>query len=107
MRVFAYSAEAGTYAATLDGQAPADLAAERRWELTEIQDEVTAAKRDQLIGREVVVLVETLGFARSYREAPEIDGAISVPEDLAVGQFHTVRVLDAIGPDLVAEAVSS
>lgn len=104
---FTYSAEAGTHATTLDGQVPAELAAERRRELAEIQDEITAAKRDQLIGREVVVLVDTPGLARSYREAPEIDGVISVPEDLAVGQFHTVRVLDALGPDLVAEAVSS
>ncbi len=103
---FTYSAEAGTYATTLDDQVPAELAAERRRELAEIQDEITAAKRDQLIGREVEVLVDAPGMARSYREAPEIDGIVSVPEHLAVGQFHTVRVIDAHGPDLVAEAVS-
>ena len=103
---FTYSAEAGTYATTLDGQVPAELAAERRRELAEIQDAITATRRDQLIGREVEVLVDAPGIARSYREAPEIDGVISVPEHLAVGQFHTVRVLDAHGPDLMAEAVS-
>ena len=103
---FTYSAEAGTYATTLDGQVPAELAAERRRELAEIQDEITAAKRDQLIGREVEVLVDAPGIARSYREAPEIDGIVSVPEHLTVGQFHTVQVLDAHGPDLVGEAVS-
>ncbi|MCY4271977.1 MAG: 30S ribosomal protein S12 methylthiotransferase RimO [bacterium] len=102
---FAYSAETGTYAASLDGQVPAELAAERRRELAEVQDEITAAKRDRLIGREVIVLVDSPGSARSYREAPEIDGIISVPEDLAVGQFHTVQVLDALGPDLAAGAV--
>ena len=104
---FTYSAEAGTYATTLDDQVPAELAAERRRELAEVQDEITAAKRDQLIGREVEVLVDAPGIARSYREAPEIDGIVSVPEHLNVGQFHTVRVSDAHGPDLVAEAVSS
>lgn len=103
---FTYSAEAGTYATTLDGQVPAELAAERRRELAEVQDAITATKRDQLIGREVEVLVDTPGIARSYREAPEIDGVVSVPDHLAVGQFHTVRVVDALGPDLVAEAVS-
>ena len=102
---FTYSAETGTYATTLDGQVPAELAAERRRELAEVQDAITASKRDQLIGREVEVLVDAPGLARSYREAPEIDGVISVPDHLAVGQFHTVRVLDALGPDLVAEAV--
>ena len=104
---FTYSAEVGTYATTLDHQVPAELAAERRRELVEIQDAITAAKRDQLIGREVEVLVDAPGTARSYREAPEIDGIVSVPEHLAVGQFHTVRVIDALGPDLVAEAVGS
>ena len=102
---FTYSAETGTYATTLDNQVPAELAAERRRELAEVQDAITASKRDQLIGREVEVLVDTPGLARSYREAPEIDGIVSVPDHLAVGQFHTVRVTDAMGPDLVAEAV--
>ncbi len=44
------------------------------------------------------------GTARSYREAPEIDGVIAVPEALAVGEFAEVVVIDALGPDLVAEA---
>jgi ribosomal protein S12 methylthiotransferase len=103
---FTYSAEAGTYATTLDGQVPAELAAERRRELAEVQDEITAAKRDQLIGCEVEVLVDAPGIARSYREAPEIDGIVSVPDHLVVGRFHTVRVVDAHGPDLVGEEVS-
>ena len=103
---FTYSAEAGTYATTLDGQVPPELAGERRRELAEVQDAITANKRDQLIGREVEILVDAPGIARSYREAPEIDGVVSVPDHLAVGQFHTVRVVDALGPDLVAEAVS-
>lgn len=102
---FTYSAEVGTHATTLDKQVPAELAAERRRELAEVQDAITATKRDQLIEREVEVLVEAPGIARSYREAPEIDGIISVPEHLAIGQFHTVRVIDALGPDLVAETV--
>ena len=103
---FTYSAEAGTYATTLDDQVPAELAGERRRELAEVQDRITATKRDQLIGREVEVLVDTPGIARSYREAPEIDGVISVPEHLLAGQFHSVRIVDALGPDLVAEEVS-
>ena len=104
---FTYSPETGTYATTLDGEVSAELAAERRRELAEVQDEITAAKRDELVGREVEVLVDAPGMARSYREAPEIDGIISVPEHLAAGQFHMVRVVEALGPDLVAEAVPS
>ncbi len=99
---FAYSAEEGTHATTLDGQVPPALVAERLAELREVQDSITATKRDELIGREVEVLIDEPGRARSHREAPEIDGVISVPTDLEPGAFATVRVQDALGPDLVA-----
>ena len=39
---------------------------------------------------------------RSFREAPEIDGIIRVPELLVGGQFATVKVIEATGTDLVA-----
>ena len=99
---FSYSREDGTYAADLDGEVPAALVRERLAELGELQDLITAKKRDELIGAEVKVLVERVGQARSYREAPEIDGIVAVPEELAVGQFHTVAVTGALGPDLEA-----
>ncbi len=77
--------------------------AERLAELRALQDGITAAKRDELIGRAVEVLVDAPGQARSFREAPEIDGTIAVPSDLPVGEFATVEVTDAFGPDLVAQ----
>jgi ribosomal protein S12 methylthiotransferase len=102
---FAYSEEVGTHAAGLGAKVPRTLVLERLGELTELQDRITAAKRDELIGSRVEVLVDTPGVARSHREAPEIDGTISVPLDLAAGAFHTVEVVGALGPDL--EAVAS
>lgn len=99
---FAYSREDGTYAADLDGQVPEGLVAERLAELRERQDAITARKRDQLIGREVEVLVDTPGTARSHREAPEIDGIITVPDGLPAGTFTTLTVTGALGPDLEA-----
>ncbi len=101
--LFAYSAEEGTYAAGLDGHVPAALVAERLSELRERQDAITAARRDALIGATVEVLVDAPGEGRTHREAPEIDGIVHVPADLAVGALHAVRVVDARGPDLVAE----
>lgn len=101
---FRYSEEAGTYAAGLDGAVDPELVAERLGELTERQDAITAARRLDLVGRDVEVLVDRPGTGRTHREAPEIDGVVGVPEDLAVGTFHTVRVTDAIGPDLFAGA---
>ena len=99
---FAYSLEDGTYAADLDGRVADGLVAERLAELRELQDGITAAKRDRLIGREVEVLVDAPGIARSHREAPEIDGIVAVPAHLAAGTFTTLTVTGALGPDLEA-----
>jgi len=100
---FAYSSEVGTYAADLDGAVDPALRGERLAELRELQDGITAARRDELIGSEVEVLVDTPGHARSHREAPEIDGIITVPTDRPTGTLATVRIADALGPDLVGE----
>ncbi len=99
---FSYSAEEGTYAAGLDGVVDPGLMAERLGELTELQDRITADRRDELLGRTVEVLVDEPGVGRTHREAPEIDGVVSVPEDLPVGTFQTVTVTGALGPDLEA-----
>jgi ribosomal protein S12 methylthiotransferase len=101
---FAYSEEDGTHAAGLEPKVPVALAGERLAELRELQDAITAERRDELIGAEVTVLVDEVGLARSHREAPEIDGMIWVPEHLAVGKLHQVRIVGAEGPDLHAEA---
>jgi ribosomal protein S12 methylthiotransferase len=102
---FSYSREEGTYGAELDGVVAPELMAERLGELSAMQDEITAARRDQLIGTRVRALVDTPGEARSHREAPEIDGLILVPDHLPVGQFVDLTVVDALGPDLVAESI--
>jgi ribosomal protein S12 methylthiotransferase len=100
---FAYSPEEGTHAYTLDGAVDRSLMHERLAELRELQDEITATRRDEMIGRSVRVLVDEPGVARSAREAPEIDGVIHVAADLTVGTFAEVRIVDALGPDLVAD----
>ena len=99
---FAYSPEDGTYAVDLDRQVPRGLMEERLAELRERQDAITAGKRDRLIGSEVEVLVDSTGIARSHREAPEIDGIISVPDHLPAGSITTLTVTGALGPDLYA-----
>ena len=102
---FSFSSEEGTYAADLDGVVPAGLLSERLAELGELQDRITAAKRDELIGSEVEVLVDAQGQGRTYREAPEIDGIVTIPDTLAIGTFATVTITGALGPDLVADSV--
>ncbi len=99
---FAYSKEDGTYAADLDGDVPETLMHERLAELREMQDQITAESRDALIGDTVEVLVDAPGVGRTHREAPEIDGIVQIPHRLEVGTIHTLEVLDAAGPDLIA-----
>jgi ribosomal protein S12 methylthiotransferase len=99
---FAYSREDGTYAADLDGAVDPALVHERLHELRELQDDITAARRDALIGTTVEVLVDAVGVARGHREAPEIDGIVQVGHNVEVGSFCDVEIVDALGPDLVA-----
>ncbi len=99
---FAYSKEDGTHAAGLDGEVPSGLVMERMAELGELQDGITQAKRDELIGSEIQVLVDIPGQGRSPREAPEIDGVVELPSSLPVGEFFSVVVSEARGPDLIA-----
>jgi len=100
---FAYSKEAGTYAADLDGEVPPSLVRERMAELSALQDGITAARRQDLLGEVVEVLVDSPGVGRGHREAPEIDGVVRVPVSLPVGQFAKVRITGVEGPDLDAE----
>ena len=76
--------------------------AERLAELSELQDAITARRRDELIGSRVDVLVDAPGIGRTHREAPEIDGVVHVGHDLGVGELSAVEIVDALGPDLVA-----
>ena len=99
---FAYSPEAGTYSSTLDHTVGEGLRAERLAELSELQDAITAQRRDLLVGRRVEVLVDEPGVGRTHREAPEIDGIVSVPRSLRTGTFASVTVTAAMGCDLAA-----
>ena len=99
---FAYSEEDGTYSLSLDGKVDEGLRSERLAELGELQDAITARRRDLLVGCGVEVLVDEPGVGRTHREAPEIDGVVEVPEALAPGTFADVMVTSAAGCDLVA-----
>ena len=99
---FAFSPEEGTHAISLPDRVPTSLMHERLAELRELQDSITAHRRDELIGKTITVLVDEPGVGRGHREAPEIDGVVHVSETLAVATFVEVEIADALGPDLVA-----
>ena len=102
---FPFSNEEGTHAAGLPGQVPAGLALERLRECGELQDAITAARRDALVGERREVLVDAPGRGRTVHEAPEIDGIVRLPDALRVGSLVDVLITGAEGPDLTAVPV--
>jgi ribosomal protein S12 methylthiotransferase len=104
---FTFSEEPGTPAFGLQPSVPPELALDRLRECSELQDAITSRRRQALIGTELSVLVDSPGVGRTHREAPEIDGVIHVPSNLAQGSIIDLVATGASGPDLWAEAADS
>jgi ribosomal protein S12 methylthiotransferase len=110
--VFEYSPEEGTPGFELTPRVPRRIAAQRRNEIMALQQPISLAINMALIGTEMDVLVEgrrgddTL-IARSWRDAPEIDGSVFVQGAASAvpGDWLRVRVTDAKPYDLIAQAV--
>ncbi len=116
---FKYSYEIGTPSATLPNQVPDDIKQDRWERLMELQQGISLARNQALVGRTLDILVEghgvsededgqatgeTLSLGRSYRDAPEIDGYVIVEGELPVGEIVPVRVTGATTYDLLATA---
>jgi ribosomal protein S12 methylthiotransferase len=102
---FLFSAEAETLAYDLPDQVEHGLALERLRECTELQDQITAERRDQLVGQRRSVLVDAAGVGRTVHEAPEIDGIVRVPSALEVGSLCEMTITESLGVDLVGVPV--
>jgi ribosomal protein S12 methylthiotransferase len=103
--VFTYSREEGTAAANLPGQVPDPVKEERYQRLMELQQSISLAKNQQVIGRTLDVLVEGSGdglsVGRSYRDAPEVDGLVLIKEELPLGEIVPVLITGAMEYDLL------
>lgn len=99
---FEYSNEDGTYASSLKDHVPTEIMHDRMLDAIELADSITRSKRLLQVGRQLRVLVQSKGIARSYMEAPDIDGVIKVPNGLSVGEFYDVVIDDCNDLDLVA-----
>jgi ribosomal protein S12 methylthiotransferase len=107
--VFVYSEEEGTPAALLPEPVPEEVKADRYDRLMALQQAISLEKNRSQVGRTLDVLVEGQGdglsVARSYRDAPEIDGMVLLPGDLPVGEMLPVRITGAMEYDLIGEVV--
>lgn len=107
--VFEYSREEGTPSATLPDQVSTKTKNYRRARAMARQQKISLAKNKKWIGKELNVLVEGTGdgvsIARSYRDAPEVDGVVIVQHELPVGEFARVHITDAMEYDLMAKPI--
>lgn len=108
---FPYSAVAGAAANDLPDPVPEEIKQERLERFMEVQAEISRDKLSRRIGQRLTVLVDEVGedevIARSYADAPEIDGNVIIPGawELDPGDFIEVVVTDAGDHDLWAEPV--
>lgn len=109
--VFAYSQEEDTVAAELPDQIDESLKESRRGELMELQQAIAFEKAEEMIGRVLTVMVEgkvadeDVYVARTYRDAPNVDGYLFLhtSANLMTGDFVKVLVTDSNEYDLIGE----
>lgn len=109
--VFTYSQEEDTPAALLPDQIAEELKAERQAELMELQQEIAFEKADEMVGQVLTVMIEgkiadeEVYVARTYRDAPNVDGFIFINSSatLMTGDFVKVLVTDSNEYDLIGE----
>ena len=109
---FAYSPVKGAKANDLVNPVPDEIREERRARFMQTAEEVSIQKLNKVIGKRIRVLVDSVnakgGVARSFSDAPEIDGLVYVqpPERPSKryrsGEFIKVTVANTQGHDLIA-----
>lgn len=109
--VFTYSPEEDTPAAKMPDQVDEEVKLDRQAELMELQQEISLDKGNAKIGSVVEVMIEgkvadeNAYVARTYGDAPNVDGYIFVNTDteLMSGDFARVHVTGALEYDLIGE----
>lgn len=93
--VFTYSPEEDTPAATMPDQIDEEVKEDRQADIMELQQEIVFDQAEDMIGKEVLVMIEgkvadeNAYVGRTYRDAPNVDGLIFVntDEELMTGDF--------------------
>lgn len=108
---FTYSPEEDTPAATFEDQIDEEVKEDRQADIMELQQEIAFDKSEDMIGREVLVMIEgkvadeNAYVGRTYRDAPNVDGLIFINTDVELisGDFAKVKVTGALDYDLIGE----
>ncbi len=104
--VFEYSREEDTRAYDIEEGIVDPETRHARWDtLMRRLSELAVENNEKRIGETLRVLVEAPGIARSAWDAPDIDCNVFVDDDLLVGDFAEVEVMEVEGYDLVGRAM--
>lgn len=111
--VFTYSPEEDTSAAEMPDQISDGIKQERQADLMELQQEIAFANAEDMVGREILVMIEgkvadeNAYVGRTYRDAPGVDGLIFIDadEELLSGDFAKAKVTGALEYDLIGGLV--
>lgn len=112
MGAFAYSEEAGTWAAQhLDDDIPQEVKQERLQRLMALQEEISQDIQQHKVGQTLRVIVdredEDYYIGRTQWDSPEVDPEVLITKDkpLTVGEFTQVRITEALPFELVATGI--
>ena len=108
---FTYSPEEDTPAATFEDQIDEEVKEDRQADIMELQQEIAFDKAEDMIGREVLVMIEgkvadeNAYVGRTYRDAQNVDGLIFINTDVELisADFAKVKVTGALDYDLIGE----
>lgn len=111
--VFTYSREEDTPAAEMDDQIDEEVKEARRDEIMQIQQDIAFDKSNSRVGEIYEVMIEGrlpdegVYIARTYMDAPDVDGYVFIQSDynLDSGDFVKVEVTRSDEYDLIAEII--
>ena len=109
--VFTYSMEEDTPAAAMPDQLEEDIKEERRNAVMELQQEIAYEAAERMVGRKLTAMIEgkvadeDAYVARTYKDAPNVDGYLFISTDrqLITGEFVDVRITGSYEYDLIGE----
>ena len=108
---FPFFMEAGTAAEPLGDTVPEEVKQDRLQRLMTLQEGISLARNQALVGRTLDMLIEGaqdgISIGRTYRDAPEIDGLVFATGEAPVGQILPVKITGALTHDLMAEFIST
>ena len=107
--VFKFSPEPGTPAAALPHPVPPEVQEERWHRVMALQQSISLARNQEQVGKTLTALTEAhedgMTLARTYRDAPEVDGYVIIPGELPLGEMVQVEIIEAMEYDLVGEVI--